>query len=820
MPLFHSLRLGFRFLTRTPGYYALSTATLALGIGAAALMFSVTESVLWRPLPLPRPEQLVKFSQSEIANPLIGESASTADFLDWRARARSFSGIAAVSWSSHAYTLTGTGERIRSLEASAGFFETLGVQPRLGRTFNRADEMSEAHPAILTNKFWRDHFAAAPDAVGRSFDLDREHYVIVGVLPETFRLIEVTSIDDPALFVPLSAADPRAGRTNRFLCVIGRLRPGVSQSAAAAEMHAIARQIAAENPRTNSGWDVRLQDLRESFTQYNRTILYLFFGFSVLVLVIASANTAGLGLVRAVGRQREYALRLALGAGAADLRHQALAEAFWLAAPGALAGTLLASWGVSGMRAIMPAGFLERADQISLDYRALAFVLLTSISVTVLVALAPAVFSAGRRIDAALRAGSKSVTTSPRTQLLLNGLIASEMALSVVLLVAAGLFLATNSRLQQEALGFDGRNLLTADIIAGAAHAGTPAQQLQLYTEALRRAQAIGGVRQAALASAAPLNGGEWIRYTVPGRSYARRDSAPQSLVRMVSPNFFELLGIRLLRGRAFSALDSAGAPRVAIVNENFANHAFPGENPIGKTIEVHSEDPAVVSGPLEIVGLAANIHELGIDEVRFEDILLPFAQSPRRSASLLMKYAGDSAPIAAALSTGLRDLDPDSALYHLRTFEEAMNNSFRGVRFRMSVVSVFAALAVLLAAVGIYGTIAFSVAQRTREFALRLALGAMPSSIRRTALGRTARLAFVAAAVGIVISLALGRMVRSALYLVPGQHGGVLYGVSVSDPFTFCAAAAILLAMALSASLIPASRAAAVDPGSELHHD
>ena len=813
------LRLGLRSLARTPGFFFLASLTLALGIGIAALMFSVTESVLWRPLPLPDPERLVLLLEFNPKTHPADASASAANFLDWRVQSRSFERVAAFSWSGQSHTLTGTGERVRSLAISSGAFETLGVRPALGRTFGYQEEGGSARTAILSHEFWRTHFDASPAAVGRTFQLDRQPYTVAGVLPSGFQLEAILGIAGPDLFVPLDFTKAAGRRGDRELAAVARLRPQIGLAAARAEMGPLSRRLAAAYPNEDAGWSVHVENLRQAVAGYYRTVLYLFFGFAVLVLVIACANVAGLELVRAVGRQREYALRMALGARRTALLRHALAEAAWLAVPGGAAGALLAAWAIEGLRAALPPGLLGRSDGISMDFRALAFVAAVSLAVTFLVAMVPALLARAHRLDAALREGPKSVAAAPGTQRLLNSMIAAEVALSFVLLFSAGLFVGTNSRLREVKLGFDPAGTLLMRITAGG-QVQDAAHRRVFYREVLDRATGFGGVWQAALASAPPLSGGEWLQYTVNGRGRPARGEEPQSLVRAVTPGFFGLLRIPLLAGRAFTDLDSETAPRVAIVNENLARSAFPGENPVGKVLDLMPGNPSVPAGPVEIVGLAANTRELGLDEVPFEDIYLPFAQNPQRTVSLIAKVAGPAGAIAAGLRIDLQKLDPDSALYNVRTFEEDIAAQFRGERFRMILVSLFAALAALLAAVGSYSVLAFSVAQRRREFALRIALGAMPAAIRRISLVRTARVALTGAGVGLAAALVLGALLGSTLYLVPHQHTGLLYGVKIADPATLFTCAALLLAVALASSLLPAMRAAKVDPAAELRHE
>jgi putative ABC transport system permease protein len=793
MPLFTDLRQGFRSHARTPGFLALAAGTLALGIGSAAVMFSVAESVLWRPLPFPDSERLVLLPERSRTAP-ADASASLPNFLDWRARARSFEGLGALSYSSSSHVLTGAGERIHSTEISAGLLETLGVHAALGRTFDAADEKAGARLALLSDEFWRSRFAASSDAPGRTFTADRESYTVVGVLPATFHLDAITGGDDPQFFVPIDAAAP-GRRDDRRFAVIGRLGSGRSEDAAGAEMRAIAGRLAAEFPQEDGGWDVRVQNLREYLTSFHRTSIFLFLGFAALVLLIACANVAGLQLIRSTGRRREYAMRLALGAGRPALLRQAMAEAAWIAIPGAIAGALLGAWGVAAIRAVIPPGSIVRAAQISMDVAALAFILGAAVAVTFLMALVPVLLVRGIALDSALRAGAKSVSAGPRARRAVNGLVAVEMTLSFLLLFGSGLFLSTHARLKQVDLGFDPRGIAMVRAASGGA--------------ALRTS-----IPDAVWASAPPLAGGEWIRY-------GSEAEPAQSLVRVVSPGFFEMLHIPLVAGRTFTPQDATSAPRVAIVNRNFARAAFGGENPVGRTVNiVPGGDRSVPAGPVRIVGLAANTRELGRDEVPFQDIYLPFAQNPRRSMTLLVRTSGPPSAAFAALREDLQKIGPDVAIFGEQTFDGLMDSQFRGVRFRLALVSIFAALAAVLAAVGIYGAIAFSVAQRRREFGLRLALGAAPAAIRRATVAQSARLAGVAVTAGVGIALAAGRMLGSALYLVPRRHSGVLYGIGMSDPATLAAAAAIVLLLASAASLEPAGRAAGVDPSAALREE
>ena len=412
MNVFHALRLGLRSLTRTPGFFALALVTLSLGIGATTVLFSITESVLWRPFSFSEPERLVELTEfNPKVNPL-GSPVSAANFLDWRQRSRSFERLAAMTFG-ESHSLTGSGERVRSTSVSAGFFETLRVPPATGRTFTDGEERStDARVVVLTDAFWRSRFDAAADVLGRQVKLDGERYTVVGVLPADFRLEFLPGVAAPDLFLPLHPGDAMRKRNQRGLMAVGRLKDGVSAPQAAQEMSVVAIQLAAKHPE-DANWTVNVENLRVAATKFESRTLFLFLGFACLVLLIACANVAGLQLVRFTGRQKEYALRLALGARRGALLRQALAENAWIAIPGGVLGALLASWGVAGVRAVLPAGGLARSTEIAMGVGSLAFVLALSLGATLLFALAPALLAWKLDLDRALRAGSKGATSGP-----------------------------------------------------------------------------------------------------------------------------------------------------------------------------------------------------------------------------------------------------------------------------------------------------------------------------------------------------------------------------------------------------------------------
>ena len=810
--MLQDLRFAWRSHKRAPGFFSLALITLALGIASTTVLFSITESVLWRPFSFADSERLVWLTEfNPKLNPLP-RPASAPNFRDWRARAHSFERLAAMTYG-ETHSLTGSGDRVRSNMVSSGFFETLAVRPALGRTFAPSEESSpDSQPAILADAFWRRTFGASPDVLGRQVKLDGEPYTIIGVLPSNFRLEFLPGVTPSDLYLPLHTADPSRKRTQRNLVVIGRLHPGTSVAQAGAELSALATQLAAQNPE-NADWTVTVDNLRHAATWSERRTLFLFLGFSCLVLVIACANVAGLQLVRFTGRQKEYALRLALGARGRTLLRQALAENACIAIPGGAAGALLASWGIAAIRVVLPPGRLVRSADIAIDARSLSFVLLLSLTVTVLFALAPLLLSRKLDLDQSLRAGSKGGTADPRTRRRIDLLIAAELALSFVLLFGAGLFVNSHSQLQQAPLGFDSHNVLTMRIVPGG-KPSTPDQRRLFFGRLFQKAQSLGGIQRAAMAGGLPLD--------YPTSVWLQRPGKPlDSLARVITPDYFRVLDIPLLRGRAFTTADSETAPRVAIINENLAHALFEDADPIGRRLTLLPEgDPSIAQGSVEIVGLASNTRELDINEVPFDDVFLPFAQNPMSSMYLLLKTSGRADLMASAMRQELRQMDADGVLYSVATLDDRRQASFRGERFNMALVSVFAVLAVLLAAVGIYGAISFSTAQRSREFALRMALGALPRSILRLTLKHTARLTLAASLTGLTAALLLGQLLKSALYLAPHLHPGLIYKVSVTDPVILTIATIILLSTAAAASLLPASQASRISPADTLRHE
>jgi putative ABC transport system permease protein len=782
------LRQALRTLTRSPGFFALTVATLALGIGANTALFSVANSVLWRPLPFPEPERLVLITEQNVKKPGPPREASSANFEQWRRRAKSFESIAAFEWPRRR-TISGTGfaERVAVSPISDGYFETLGVRPALGRIFD-GDEPE----IILSDRLWQRVFDSASDVLGRAVKIDGELYTVTGVMPRDFRHDVMA---DPDVFVHLNGK-------SESLAVIGRLRAGVTAREASVEMRDISAYLERESPLANANWVAAVENLRVAFTKFSEGKVRLFLGFGGLVLLIACANVAALLLVRFVARQREFALRMALGANRRTLLRHAL--------PGGVGGAILAAWGVAAIQKFMPPDTMVRSENISMDLMAMASVLAVSLLATFLFGMIPAAMGARSDVETELREGSHSVSASPRARRRIAVLMGVEVTLAVVLLFGAGLFVSSYYRLQRVELGFDTRDVLSMRISPGAKQRANADARRAFYRQAIEKVTSVAGVHEAAVANGMPLDYPAGVALSTPDRPHPASGEEHSSLARIVSPGFFHVMGMTLLQGRWFTEQDSETAPRVGIVNENLAREMFGTQNPVGKDVLVISGDSAIPVGTVRIVGLARNVKELGQDEVPFADIYLPFAQNPSASTYVFAKADASSTPL---IRWEVRGLDPEDAVFDLKTLDEYVYASLRGARFNLTLVSAFAAFAVLLACVGIYGAIAFSVAQRTREFGLRMALGARPRSILWETLLHTGKLALAGSGAGIVIALALGEMMKSTLYLVPHEHSGLIYGVGIRDPASFAAAIGLVLLLAVMAGIAPARRAARVSP-------
>nr|HEV7953435.1 ABC transporter permease [Candidatus Acidoferrales bacterium] len=833
--LWQDLKFGARMLRKNPGFTAIAVLTLALGIGANTAIFSVIESQLWRPLPFPDSERVYQLDTTPPENATSWYGVSGSQLLAWRAEAHAFDAIAGFGypWGRNFSAGTSTG-RVRAMQISSGFFETLQTRPVLGRTFTLADEAADnsssilstlivAPPqriVILSHDFWRDNFGSDPSAIGKTVTLDGIAHTIIGVAPPSFHL---EFAPDPDLYVPLRVGTEATSRySNDTFSVIAHLAPDSTPERARAEMNAIIlRQMADEGSHAPRRVLI-FGKLRVIQTSYAGSSLFFFAGATALVLLIACVNIAGLLLARSLTRQREFALRTVLGASRGTIIRQLLVESLLISLMGGAAGILVSLWGARGFAALLHVDSLPRTSPIELDTHVLLFTLSFCVLAAVIVGLLPALFASRADVNDALRQGSRGVTHSRSQKQSRVVLLVAEVSLALLLLFGAGLFLGSFIKLQEAPLGFDPHGILTARIMLRGTAYATPAAQRNFYDRVTSSVGAIPGIRSVAVSSSVPLQGGGRKSFTIPGRPIPTADEEPNASVFSVPPNFLDVYRIHLLAGRNFTERDSSNTSRVAIVNQNFARHFFPNEDPVGKVLNFTSGGygQIIPPGQVQIVGMIQNVQEWGANEIPVDDLYLPFAQSPAGKAMLSITSGVSPATLLPSIRQALQGIDKDQPVYGEQTMEDSVLDSVKGARSNLMLVTLLAIVATVLVSIGIYGTISHFVQQRTQEFGIRLALGASPARILRHTLAQTMKICVSGLVVGIAVSLTLAKLLRPALYLAPHEHVGMLYGVSIYDPISLSAASALIAVVVILASYIPARRAMRVDPMVALRHE
>jgi len=807
--LWRDIRHGLRGLRREPTFTLTAMLTLALGVATTTTVFSVVDAELWKPLSFPNPEQLVSI-HSRALN-ARADRISGAELLDWRARARAFSDLAGERDTTRRVLQLDTAVSVLVSNVTGNYFTTLGRPAIVGRTFT-ADDARGSRLAVLTDRVWRRLFNADRSIAGRSVALDGMTFVITGV---------VTANDslggDPDVFVVIDESDPAfLDRTKTsFYGAIGRLRPGVDGEVGRAQIQAVVNERVSATPGTHENHSVIVEDLGQSFTGSNQRPLYFFLGASLIVLLLSAVNVTTLLLVRAVRRTREFALRSALGIGRAALARQLLVEGALLAVPGAAAALLMAGWAVGLFTSQLPADFFMRGTSIPIDFRVAAFTVAVTAVTTLGFMLAPLVITGRVDLSTALGPGVRAGRSAVESRLR-GVLLTTQIALTVVLLAGAGIFLKSFAALTRVPLGFDPSNAIAVRAtLSGPRYASDDA--IRSYADRMLEAgRAVTGVTDAAIGTTSPLGSGPVIRFVAVGQPRPRADDEPDAIIRAVDPSYFRALGIRILRGRAFSTGDVAGAPGVMIINESVAREMFGGDDPIGRVIDVLPGGTATWAnrpGPRVVVGVVATVKDVGVNEIEFGNIYVPFAQVPSSRIELIVRSGLPSADLLDPLRREMARIDPAMPVTSLTSFERRVTVALQRDRFNLLLISSFAAVALLLAAIGVYGTVAYHVESRTRELGVRLALGAQRSRLIGTAFWQTGRMAILGASLGIGAALAIARVMGDALYLVPGSHSGVLYNVSTTDPVMLALAFAGTLGVAIMAAAIPARRVTRIDP-------
>lgn len=800
--LIKDIRYALRTLTRRPAFTVVAVITLALGIGANTAIFSVVYGVLLRPLDYPAPEQLMTLRES---NPLRQPDSQIApgNFLEWQRQNTVFSDV--VAYRTVSYNLTGDGvpERLLAGRVSARLFKTLGAQLLRGREFlDEEDRAGREKVVIIGEGVWRRRFGSQSDITGKTLKLGGEDFTIVGVMSSEFRLPDQRERE---LWTPIAFEDSeRSLHHARFVEAIGRLKPGVTLDQAQSEMTAIAARLAQEHADANAGWTIRVTPVLDFAVGTAGKTLWLLFSAVGLVLLIACANVTNLLLARAATRQKEIAIRVALGAGRLRIIRQLATESLLLAFLGALAGWPLAVWGLKALLAIAPAD-LPRLAAVTIDNRALLFTLGITLLTALIFGLVPALQLARTSANDTLKAGGTGgdrVTASGR---LGNLLIAAEVALAVILLVSGGLLLRTVQQLNRIDLGFDERNVLAVTLqLPDKKYADT--QQVANFSRALEEhVAALPEVQATGVARILPILHDLSTGFYVEGRAREPDNQLPQTNYSAVSPNYFAAMGIPLVAGRAFTDRDDKDAPRVAIVSAALAQRYFPGESPIGKRINV-------VTGPesfREIVGVVADVKQKGLTQEITPHVYEPFSQAPDRFMTLLVRSAHDAATLVPTIRNKVFELDSELPLQRVSTLDTVISNSIRQQHFASVVLSVFAVVALVLALAGLYGVVSYAVAQRTRELGIRVVLGAQVNDVLTLVLKQGMTFVLLGEVVGILGALAVTKLLS-----------GLLFGVTPTDALTFATVAISLFLVALLACYVPARRATKVDPLKALRYE
>jgi putative ABC transport system permease protein len=795
--MIQDLRFGMRMLAKKPGFTLVAIITLALGIGANTAIFSVVHAVLLRPLPFPNPDRLVVMTEKDREGSRMG--AAYPNYQDWRTQAESFEGMA--GFRSQIFNLTGVDKplRLQGRTVSWNFFELLGVVPQLGRGFVEQDDQPGAPPAaMVSHGIWQEKFGGEPALVGNQVKLDGDSFTVVGVLPRDFEFFRRVDV-----YVPLGQYIKRQpailDRGNHFgLNVLAILKSGVRVEHASSEMDTLAAQLERQYPNTNSGNGVMVQQLNERYTEDIRTALLVLFTAVSLVLMIACVNIANLLLVRTTERQKEIAIRVALGAGRARIVRQLLSESVLISLMGGLAGLLIGMWMKDGILALAPQD-VSRLSEARMDGVVLLFTFGVSVLTGVLFGVLPAWHASRGNLNTTLKEGGRTSGGSSREGMR-KVLLVGEVGLSLVLLIGAGLMLRTVFELTRTNPGFTPENLLTMQVSLARNAYDEPRRRL-FYDECLTRVQAVPGVMSAALTLSLPIDGSNWNSVFIVGdQAVPPRAELPASAFTPVSTNYFETMGVRLINGRGFTAADTEKSATVTVINETMARRFWPNESPIGKRLKQgwpENETPW-----REVVGVAADVKLNGVDQETPLQAYLPLAQEPALSLALVVRSQGNPLSLAAAVEQAIYAMDKDLPVFNTRSMDQLLDNAIAQQQLTMVLLAGFAAVALLLAAVGIYGVVSYSVSQRTHEIGIRMALGAQAGDVLRLVAGQGMGLAIVGVAIGVGASLVLTRLMTS-----------LLFGVSATDPLTFAAISVLLALVALLACYFPARRATKVDP-------
>jgi len=809
--LWQDIRYGFRMLWKSPGFTLITVLALALGIGANTAIFSVVNTVLLRPLPYPNADRIVFMGEWSQQVPEM--SVAYPNFLDWREQAQTMEQLGAFRGANYILTGVGEPERLDGRQVSAGFFNVLGVTPATGRNFSPDEDKPGATPvAMISHGFWQRRLGGDASVINRQLLLNGESFTVIGVLPQTFEWQSPVDV-----WVPIGLRADQANMTERGnhpgIYVLGLLKPNVTVEQARTEIKSIAARLAEQYPESNGGNSAVVDSLQSRAVEDIRPALLILLAAVGLVLLIACANVANLLLARAASRSKEIAIRTALGAGRSRIIRQLLTESLLLSVMGGALGLLFAMWGIDALLAVIPDNVPRLLVMgIGLDARVLAFTLGISMLTGLLFGLAPALQASKSNLNESLKDGGRSGSAGASRQRVRNLLVVSEVALSLLLLVSAGLLIKSFMRLQETELGFDPENVLTLRVPLPEARYKENALVENFWDELLRRVRALPGVESAGLTRGLPMNGGIESNVMVEGQETTNPKDATVAVNLYAEPGYFRTMNIKLLRGRFLSDRDTKDAPLAVMVDEMFVARFFPNADPLGKRLRIGGD-----RAPLRnIVGVFKHIKHYGPDEEGRVEIYTPYKQvsqesfaAANRSLWLAVKTTGDPTSLAPLIRNEVLQIDKDQPISNVETMENIVAATVAPQKFATWLLGIFAGSAMLLAAIGIYGVMAYSVTQRTHEIGIRMALGAAQGDVLRMVVVQGMKLALLGVGIGIIGAVALTRLMSS-----------LLYGVSATDPLTYGGVSLLLAGVAFLACLIPARRATRVDPMIALRYE
>ncbi len=797
------VRYGVRSLLKKPGFAFIAVLTLALGIGANSTIFSFVNAILLRPLPYKNPERLVLLDETASRRGIASMGVSFPNFLDWREQNQVFEDVAA--YSEDTYTLAGGGEpeQLQGARISSGLFELLGVQPLMGRTFSaEEDRPNNDAVVILSYGLWQRRFGSDPQIVGQSINVGNRAHTVIGVMPAGFKFPEVAQ-----LWRPMALDTTMWTRNDHGLSAIARLKPNVTIEQAQSEMIRVARRIEEQNPVTNEGMSVTVLNLRDTLVGDYRQALWILLGVVGFVLLIACANVANLLLARSAARQKEIAIRAAMGASRWRIIRQLVTESLLLSVIGGALGLVLAVWGIDLLLATIPIEF-PFWMKFSLDTSVLLFTIAVSVLTGVVFGLAPALQATKIELNETLKEGGRSAGAASGHRRLRSLLVVTEVALSLMLLTGAGLMMRSFMRLRQVDSGLNPNNVLTMQVPLPRAKYKEEDKQRAFYQQLLERVRTLPGVESAGAVSNLPLSGLNWGRsLTVEGRPVLSVGEAPMINHAVITPSYLRSMGIPLLMGRDFNDADNKDSLKVTLIDERLAREYWPNESPLGKRIRF---GPPESNEPWHtIVGVVGEVRHQRLDMATRKSIYVPFQQIPIRGMFITVRTSGDPLSLAQPVRNQVRELDADQPVARVKPMSEVISTSIWQPRLYAILFALFAVLALILASVGIYGVMSYAVTQRTHEIGIRMALGAQTSDVMKMIVGQGMLLTLAGIALGLLGAFGITRVMAS-----------LLFGVSATDPVTFIGVSLLLGVVALFACYIPARRATRVDPMTALRYE